>query len=200
LADGAVDAGPSSCTIAVDVTPSSGVASAITCPDPKTTNDADNVSGLSDNLVLTEDFQTCVNVTLVSDIAVAATATTPVTPGGTSSLTVKLSNDGPSPATDIPVTIDAPPGLTFTEAPAGCTLNAESTTATCSVASLIVGEATDITATLSVPAAAEPGTLTGAVTVAHPGDPNNGNDTAATQSLSATPPLTCRSARPHRRP
>ena len=100
-----------------------------------------------------------------------------VGPGGTTSFTLTLVNNGPSPAVTTAITDTLPAGLTFVSGTAGC--SAAGAVVTCPVGTLPVGSTATATITVKAAAAAAGQTLTNVASASSTTpDPDSSNDQA----------------------
>jgi uncharacterized repeat protein (TIGR01451 family) len=118
-----------------------------------------------------------------TDLAITKTAPATATVSSPLAYTLKVTNNGPSPATGVSVTDTLPAGVTFVSASTGCT-NAAGTV-TCTIGSLANGASVTLTINVTIPGTA--GTITNTATVTgNETDPNPANNTAsATTQVSA---------------
>ncbi|MGK9200197.1 MULTISPECIES: DUF11 domain-containing protein [Sinorhizobium] len=176
LSGGSLAAGPSSCTVTLQVTAAASQGSA-SCPNPSTTNGPGNISGLSSNLANGVTDQ-CVSIRLTPSLTKAFGAAS-IKKGEATTLTFTLSNPSGSGAqTGLSFTDTLPNGLTLASAPAASqcggtvTGSADGKTVTLSGGSLGAGPssctvtAQVTTATSQDPAScANPSTTNGAANI-----------------------------------
>ncbi|MCW3493832.1 DUF11 domain-containing protein [Microbacterium sp. SSM24] len=171
-------------TIVVDVPPESGAASVVNVagvssstsdPDP-----GDNTAGAS------------VTLAREADLSVTKTASpASVTPGGSTTYTVTVTNDGPSNAVDVLVTdtVDDP-GLVVTDATApGSTCSITGAVAQCTTPVLAPGASVVMTVVARLSPDAATGVVIGnTATVASSTPDADAEDNTATASITATSP------------
>lgn len=180
LADGALAAGPSSCTVSINVTSS--------IPGSYPDTDAANVSGRSGNIDTTG-----VNATLVvlasADLATTAAIPPAATAGSTVNIPVTFSNGGPSTAANVVASANLPPGLSGVVVSNGGTYNnGTGAIAWPPVATLASAASLNYSVSYIAPPA---GSVVFSATVASDaGDPNPGNNTASgTTAITASADL-----------
>jgi uncharacterized repeat protein (TIGR01451 family) len=133
---------------------------------------------------------TTIPAPLSADISVTkTTAATSITPGGTFSYTIAVSNAGPDPATSVVMTDALPASLLFQSitTPSGfsCTTPAigASGTISCTAASLASGVTRTFTLTVQVAPAATGSIINSASVAAAEGDPTPGNGSVSAGAL-----------------
>jgi bacillolysin/thermolysin len=124
-----------------------------------------------------------------AELAIAKTdSPDPVSPGGTLTYTLAVTNNGPNSASSVSVSDTLPAGTSFVSATGtGWSCNFSSGTVTCTRATLAVGAAPNITLTVTAPVAAGPFNNTASVSSAT-SDPfmTNNSDTESTTVLAGS--------------
>jgi uncharacterized repeat protein (TIGR01451 family) len=117
-----------------------------------------------------------VTVNPSSDVSVTKNVVGSVIAGQPVLYAIAVTNNGPSPVTNVAVSDPTPAGLTFIENTGACT-----TPFPCTIASLASGATATINAKFFVPANAS-GTVTNTATASDAGDPNTANNSATVAS------------------
>jgi uncharacterized repeat protein (TIGR01451 family) len=108
----------------------------------------------------------------------------PVNAGGTLSYSVTVTNDGPSPATDVVVVDTLPAGVTYVTSTDSC-VQAPVGTLTCTLGSIAANASKNFTIQVTVGASVPNGTVltNTAVVSGHEEDPNTANNTASATTI-----------------
>jgi uncharacterized repeat protein (TIGR01451 family) len=145
-------------------------------------------STLSPTLMVTVTDTTTVNLTAVDVLVTKSDTPDPVTPGGTLTYTIVVTNTGPTNAANVFVTDTLPSGVMFVTA---TTPLSSTTPPVWFLGTLTVNATQTLTVVVTAPNSSPTGTLTNTVTVTTTSsDTNPSNDTfTATTTIAATPGL-----------
>ena len=167
LASGSLPVGSSSCTVSINVTTNT--------PGSYPDTDAGNISARAGNIDTSG-----VNATLVvlasADLSTVATVPPTATAGGTVTIPIIFTNNGPSTATNVTASASLPPGLSGVVVSNGGSYNGATGAITWPVvATLASGASLNYSVSYTAPAS---GSVAFSATVSSStGDPNPGNNT-----------------------
>jgi uncharacterized repeat protein (TIGR01451 family) len=170
-------------TVANDFAGDSVGNTAVVAPPPETTDPNNN----------NQSSTTVTTVTPSADLAITKTASpNPVRATEEVTFTIKVTNNGPSPASDVTVTDTLATGLSLVSATSTIGSCSGTDTITCNIGSLSAtapDNAATITIKAKVAGSYPPGPLANtAVTSSSTSDPNNGNNSGSTTVTVNTPP------------